>query len=380
MTGFGQLYPGESINQTNLPNGTYTGTLQQLLGAHDSSFDLFFIDPTVVSPFVEAGLITPIVDTTFGKRMTPRTILPRAIVGVTYKGKKWAMPLWTSTCYLYYNNTLLKAAGITPPSADPKKRWTWQQVAAAGAQAQKAGAQWGLLLSQPDRYYQIQPLPQSLGGGTGLTGPGNLTVDITNKAWLQFAQFYQSLYSTGLASLDLLIGQTALAFEAGQAAFLVGTPNYLMAAANAGIDWGISYYPVMQGGTPMTPTDSWGLAANPSSPNMSAALDAIGFAGLSQVGALDLVAAVSNLPTYIPAFTQELHVLGATSYPTKVAAGITGYELARTAVHRPQSVGYAIFEATIDQTLASIKTGQNPAQALAQAEATLKDQFSRLPK
>ena len=55
-----------------------------------------------------------------------------AVAAGTYKGKLYSAPFATSSQLLFYNRALFKQAGIEPPAADVNKRWTWEQVVAAG--------------------------------------------------------------------------------------------------------------------------------------------------------------------------------------------------------------------------------------------------------
>ena len=73
---------------------------------------------------------------------------------------------------LYYNKTLLEEAGIELPENDAEHRLTYEQVADMAKQAQEAldpdGSKGiiGLDFQQVSRIYQMNMLPNSMGGAT----------------------------------------------------------------------------------------------------------------------------------------------------------------------------------------------------------------------
>ena len=76
-----------------------------------------------------------------------------------------------------------RACPSRPPS--PDQRMTWEQLTTDAKKAKDAGAKYGFLFGQFDRYYQLEPLPVQLGGSVGASGDGNLTPDFTSDAWVK---------------------------------------------------------------------------------------------------------------------------------------------------------------------------------------------------
>ena len=140
---------------------------------------------------------------------------------------------------------------------------TWEQLTADAKKAKDAGAQYGFLFGQFDRYYQLEPLPVQLGGSVGATGNGNLTPDFTSDAWVKAFTWYGSLFADGVSPRGVKSEQTDPAFLAGRAAYMVEGPWLLPQLQASKVDWGVAPQPVFEGGKPATPTGSWSLGDEP---------------------------------------------------------------------------------------------------------------------
>jgi multiple sugar transport system substrate-binding protein len=168
---FEAKHPNIDVRSINVPFDQINSTLQARLGARDSSLDVYVVDPPAIPNLVERGFL---VDLSVLKDQAQSASLEAAFESTQYEGKLWALPIWTSEQYLYFNRDLLRKAGVEPPPMDPDERWTWEQTVDAARKARTAGARWGLLFDQTDRYYQLQALAESAGGGPGLKGDRNL--------------------------------------------------------------------------------------------------------------------------------------------------------------------------------------------------------------
>lgn len=160
-----------------------------------------------------------------------------------YQDKLWALPIANSTQLLYYNADLLQKAGLDLPSASVNSRMTWEQLSDAALKAKQAGAKYGFLFGQFDRYYQLEPLPVQLGGSVGATGNGNLTPDVSSAPWQKAFDWYGSLFKSGAAPRGVTPDQTGPAFVAGDAAFMVQGPWALPDMTSAKFKWGLLHNP-----------------------------------------------------------------------------------------------------------------------------------------
>jgi multiple sugar transport system substrate-binding protein len=366
IAGFTKANPGITIKQQVVPFDDLNTTVQSRLQGKDAGIDLYDVDEPRLASFASRGYLADLSD--LGAKAKGH-IDPKALAVTTYGGKQYAMPRWTSTQLLFYNRALLKKAGVPAPSSDPSRPMTWEQVAAAGRKAQKAGAKWGLTFDQVDRYYQLQPLPESLGGGPGLSGKGLLTPDITNAAWTKAFSWYASTFASGLSPRGIAAEQTAPLFAQGSTAFFAGGPWNAAAFDTAKVDYGVAAYPMFSGGKPASSTGSWATGVSPFSKHQAAAKKFIAYMTTDPTGAWE--ANSNNIPVQKDAFAKYLTQTRAKGPVAKQMAGIVEGELAHNAVARPTSTGYVDFETVMNKAFADIRNGSDPAKRLKSATTEL---------
>ncbi len=299
-----------------------------------------------------------------------------ALTASTVDGKLMAMPLNTSTQILYYNKSLLDQAGIAYPSSSPDDRMTWDELVDLAGQAQDGGATYGFQFDQVSRYYQLQPLAESLGGGSGLSGAGNLQPALVNDGWIQAMEFYASLFADGgVAPRGMPPGETPAAFSAGEIAFYLGGTHWggiweLFAPLD--FELGFAPHPYFPGSPVVTPTGALSLGVNPNSPNTEAATAFAKWVTTSDTGT-DVFLTVDVAP---PALTGALPAFISSPPWNTGEGGTTGgqlveYELANTAVGRPRSIGYIQFEEIMGRAFEDIRNGLDVRETLERAQSEL---------
>ena len=78
-----------------------------------TSPDILIVDNPVVSTLAKAGVLTT---TAQNGLSTPATIAPNILGAGVINGKTYGVPIGANTLALYYNKTVLKAAGVDPAS------------------------------------------------------------------------------------------------------------------------------------------------------------------------------------------------------------------------------------------------------------------------
>ena len=355
--------PGITVKYTEVPFAQYTSVLQQRLSSKDSSLDVFTVDQPVVASLAARGYLQDLDQ--IGSAVKKAALPTQYDVNV-YNGSLYAAPLSTSGQYLFYNTDLLKKAGVTPPPSDPTKAWTWEQTLAAAKKTQSAGSTWGLILEQIGLYYQLQPLPESLGGGSGLGGKNNLTPQISNSQWVKAMSWYHDLFAQGVSPRGVDSYSTFPLFSSGKDAFFVGGPwDIAQAAATKDLNWGMAPMPYFAGGKRVTPNGGWSLGINPASGAKPAALKFLEFASTDPDGNILFAANEANLPANQEAFDKYLPQLSKLGGSRSAdAAAITQYDAAHTAVARPVSVGYPQFENLMNKAFSDIINGTSAKSAL----------------
>jgi multiple sugar transport system substrate-binding protein len=368
IASFQKANPKIKIKQQVVPFDDLNSTVQSRLGSRDPGIDLYDVDEPRLAAFAQRGFLAELGDL---RRQGQGKIDPQALEMTTYKGKQYAMPRWTSTQVLYYNKPMLAKAGIAPPSTDLSNPMTWEAIVAAGKKAQAAGSKWGMTFDQVDRYYQLQPLPESLGAGPGLTGPGLLKPDITNPGWIMAFTWYGSTFKEGVAPRGVAPEQTSALFASGKVPFFAGGPWNATGLFDKtqGLDYGVSAYPKFQGGRPASSTDSWSTGISPFSRHQAEAKKFLAYMTVDPTGAWE--ASSNNIPVQTNAFQKYLTQLRGKGPRSAQLAAVIEHELRGNAVHRPRTVGYVDFETVMNKAFADIRNGSDAAQRLQQASQEL---------
>ena len=380
IAAFTKEHPDITVKYTSVPFDQLNSVLQQRLGAKDQGIDVYTVDQSRIASYAARGFLVDL--TEHADEVKQAALAPQYDIS-TWNDKLWGMPIWTSEQYLFYNKALLAKAGIEPPKPTQQDRWTWEQVTDAAKKAKQKGATWGLLFDQTDRYYQLQPLPESKQGGPGISGDDLLTPDLTNEGWTSAMTWYGDLFKDGIAPRGVDTAQMNPLFAAGKAAFFVGGPWALTAFKEARkqkkLDYGIAPHPYFEGGKVATPTDSWSWGINPASKNQQAALEFLRFASVNDKGNEATIAKVFIAPANKKAFDNYAKQLDAFDPPVTDGAGeLMLYELNNTVVHRPRSVGYVQFEDIMLKAFADIRNGADPKRRLETASTELTAAWDRL--
>ncbi|KQR00448.1 hypothetical protein ASF72_16525 [Arthrobacter sp. Leaf141] len=368
--------PDITVKYSQVPFDQLNSTLQQRLGAKDDTIDVYTVDQPRLSQLAAQGFLE---DLSSLKDQTEAAV-PEAQYSVNlYQDKMWALPVWNSTQLLFFNKTALDAAGVTYPSADPSERRTWEQIATDAKAVQAAGTQYGLLLEQVEAYYQLQPLAESAGGGSGITGKDNLTVDVTNPGWEKAMKWYSDTFASGLSPRGVGGFQTSPLFSSGKVAYFVGGPWDVGAFSKADVNWGVAPMPYFEGGSKATPTGSWSWGINPASKNKAAAKKFLEFASLDTAGNLATTEATTIIPANSAATEQYLPKLEALGGDhAKGLAKLIANENTETAKARPVTVGYIQFEEIMGKAFADIRNGSPVDERLKQAAQQLTDAWKQL--
>lgn len=377
VTGFEAANPTIKVKIDNVPFDQLDKVLQARLSTRDSSIDVYYADPSSIPSYVAKGWLADLSDLSGQAKQAD---LASTVDASTYRGKLYAMPMWTSAQFLYYNKTLLAKAGITPPTEDPAHRWTWEQIVSAAKKTQANGAQYGLLFDQTDLYYQLQALPESAGGGSGVTGSDMLTPDVTNSGWVKAMQWYRQLFQDKVAPRGVTTDQMNVLFAAGKSAFFVGGPWDVGAfqTSKSKVDYGIAPHPYFTGGKVAMPTDSWSLGVSRYSKNQAASRKFVEYMALTKAGNLHTIDKILIPPANKQAFAVYVKRLDASHPPATAGLGeLMQEELTKAAVHRPHTRGYVQMEDILKTTFSDIRNGQNPVKALAAAQSQLKSAFEQ---
>lgn len=378
IRGFERANPDLRIDYTPVPPDQLGDVLQLRLSAKDDAIDVYAVDQPRVPALSARGFLTglaPIAD------RARAAVTPEQYGVSSWQGRLRSLPIWTSTQYLFYNADLLTRAGAPLPGAAPADRWSWERTKSVGRRTmERAGADHALLLEQTDLYYGLQPLVESLHGGSGITGKDMLTPAVTTRGWIDALDWYRTLFADGSSPRGIPSYQLSSLFTSGRVPFFVGGPWNLGAFAGLkDFTWGIAPQPKFAEGRAVTPTDSWSWGVNPYAQHPDAALRFMEYAALTTGGSLQTVEASPLIPSNRAAF--ERYAADLEHKATRSTAGVATimrYELAHTAVSRPRSIGYTQFETVMGSAFSDIRNGSAVEPRLVKASEELVRTWERL--
>lgn len=369
--------PDIQIQQEVIPFAQLNDILEARLRSKDPGMDIVVVDPPRTAAFaVKKYLLdlTPVLGQAIAKDTNPESI-----AATSFRGKLYAVPVFNSTQVLIYNPDMLAKAGVSPPSIDPAKRATWQQIA-KDAQAVKTatGAPYGIGFSQGQSYYQLQPIIMSAGGETGLGGENNLTPKVDTPAWKKAMSWYGGLFAAGIAPRGVPFTQMDALFTSGKAPYLATTSDRVREFQHQHVPFGVAAFPYFEGGKAFTPCDSFALGISPFSKHQAQAVRFLDWLATTKEGGAAAAAQSPNVPANLLVRDEVSREMEAASPNLKGLAALIAYETSKTCVHRPQSVGYIQFETAFTQTDLDIVNGANASAALDKMQSQLETEFSRL--
>lgn len=367
---FNEEYPDVEVTYEELPFNDLNDVIQTRVGSGDSTPDVYAADQPRIAGLVDDELL---MDISADYEDADELFDPSTVEVSTVDGTLYAAPVNTSAVVLYYNTELLEAADVDFPSKNPEDRITWEALRDAAKATQDAGANHGFQIFRVGQIFQMQPLPESLGGGSGM----NTEVDphepaLTNDAWVESMQFFQDLHEDGISPRGVSVEETPELFASGDLAFFLGTTAHHDTWANdLDFDYGIAAHPYFADGEPVTPTGAWSLGVNPSTENEAAARAFVRFVTASAEGSQAWADGVGNIPANVE--TQQVYFENERysddeDYST---ADLIDHELNNTAVNRARTPRFIEFETVLGNTFDDIRNGQDVETALQNAQESL---------
>lgn len=364
MDAFTKAYPNVTLKVERLPLAEIVPALEVRLGARNELPDIYMVDGPLTGSYAVRGHLLE-VGPVLGDDL--KNFTQAAIDQGSFNGKLWSVPYATSEQLLFYNIDLLKAAGIEPPPPDPAKRWTWEQVVDAARKINNPDKGiWGLIIEQPDRPYQILPLPQSKGAQVLSADGLKATGYVDSPKFIEAIEFYKKLFVDWKISPVGIDSTKAPEFMGtGKVAFYVGgTMTIPTFKRYPDLKYGVAPHPYFQGGKPVTPTGSWHVGINPRSKYLEICKTFVKF-----ITRDDMMKLFFDLRGY-PPVKKTVYAANPDVFNTDLWR-LVQYELQNTAVPRPATPGYREYEDILRQALADIQQGADVTATLTKAAAKI---------
>ena len=371
IAAWNEEHPDLTVNYEELPFGDLNEVIRTRIGSGDATPDVYAADQPRIAALVDDGLLTDLTDDfdDAGDLFDPSTVEVSTVDGTLY-----AAPVNTSMVVLYYNTELLEAAGIDAPGKQPDDRLTWEELAELAADTQDAGATWGFQIFRVGQIFQMQPLAESLGGGSGMdTDTDPHTPELTNDGWIESMEFFAQLHEDEISPRGVAVEEVPELFAAGELAYFLGTTAHHDGWAYDidGVEYGIAPHPYFADGDAVTPTGAWSLGVNPNTENEAIARAFVRFVTATPEGSEAWAEGVGNIPANVETqagyFENPIYA-DDDEYAT---AELIDYELNNTARNRARTPDFIEFETILEDTFDDIRNGQPVAETLENAEEEL---------
>lgn len=342
------------------------------IASGSEDYDVIAVDVPMVAAYVTRGYLAPM-DEYFTEE-EKALFIHSAVTAGSWQGKFYAPPMNTSTQVLWYNKDLLEEAGVTMPESSAENRLTWEQVVDIANQVldkvnpDRNNGIFGLDWQQISRVYQMNSIPNSLGGKN--IGDDGLTVEgvLNDEAWVKGMTWYQNLVNTKVASQGIDADEMSNYFASGKLVFMVGGTWTPRTVENMGFtNYGYAYMPAFEGyeDKVATPTGSWHFGINAASKNKDAAADFIKFFSIGEGSDLWLLANGD-----VPARKAVLDkVISDENEPVYLKIG--AYEAANTSYPRALTPGFSEYQTVMNATWEDVRNGADVKDALDNAVAEL---------
>lgn len=351
-------------------------TLEVLMSNKSTEYDIFAADGPNVAAYVSRGYLQPLNQWISDDEI--KMFTDAMITEGTYKDQFYGAPMGNSSTVLYYNKALLKEAGINIDfdSVTPDNRLTWEQLIDYSKQAldvldsDHSKGIYGIEFQQVGRVYQMNILPNSLGGAQ--ISEDGLSVDgvIDTQPWMDALNFYQTQVNDGIFTRGISADDTSSYFQSGKILFYLGT-TALPAAfeKNRFEDWGFTYIPCFEGHEDeiRSACGSWTIGMNTYSVKQEAAAEFIKYLTLYD-GADVYINASGMVPALDRQFTDELKK----AKPYMVMAE---YEVKNTALVRAITPAFNEYSTAMNALWDNVRNGAEVAGAVDDCKAELETAF-----
>ena len=370
---------GAKVNMELYAHSDYLEMLQVKLPSQSDDYDVIGVDVPLVASYATKGWIAP-VDSYFTDDEKAQ-FAPSALEAGSWDSVFYCPAMNSSSQLLWYNTELLNEAGVEVPENSVENRLTWEQVVDMAKKTLEVvdpdgtNGIGGIAFEQVSRTYQMNQIPNSLGGKNigedGYTAKGV----INNEAWIEGATWYQNLFKDGISLQGFTADDTGSFFQAGKIIFLIGGTWTDNNCKNEEMTtYGYAPVPAFEGHEDQvgTPTGSWHFGIPVNAKNKDLAAEFIKYMSIGEGNELWLEAN-GDVPATIAGADKIMNDENAEEY-MKIAA----YESSNTAVPRALTPGYTEYDTIIQNTWEDIKNGSDITESLNNAAEKIDSAMEKL--
>ena len=364
---------GVNVKLEGYASQDLTEVIEVKIGTGNEDYDVISVDGPLVSSYAYRGMVAPLDEYWVADEFDQITEVSKG--AGSWQGVFYCPPMNTSSCVLFYNKKMLEDSGVElPADISCTNRLSFEQIADMCRQIKGkldpngTNGVYGLDYRQVSRTYQMNELPNSMGGKNigddGFTAEGVINSD----EWVKACTWYQDCVNEGISSRGINASETRNLFISDKIAFMFDTTSLPAYCEKNGMDyWGVLPAPYFEGyeDKVATPTGSWHFGVNKDSRYKKAASDFIKWMTIGE-GADRWFEDYNILPTK-KTLLDRIDSDPSVGLELKYAV----YESANTAVARALTPGFNEYNTIIANAWEDIRNGEDVKEVLDGAAADI---------
>lgn len=374
---------GVKVNCEGLAFNDLFDVIEIKINSGDTYYDVLQIDSPNVTSDASRGLLVDL--NQYWTDEEKKQLTGVSVQAGTYQGHFYSPPMNTSSMTIFYNTKLLQDAGIKlPDNITVENRITWEDLrdlAKKGLEVldpDKTKGIYGIEFRQVSRVYNMNPLPNSLGGLN--IGEDGFTVDgvINSKPWIDGVTFYQKLVNDGISSRGVVADEERNLFVSDKVMFMLDNTTMLSFCKGKNMDhYGYFPQPAFKGHEDQvaTATGSWHFGVNPHSTKpVELSNNFIKYMSIGE-GADLWYQRYQQLPTKVALLNELVNDPNCSDF-----LKIVLYESSHTAVLRAMTPGFSEYSDILNNAWEDVRNGEDVTATLNDAVAKINSTMVKYKK
>lgn len=310
--------------------------------------DIFYVDGPQVSYYAANGITVPLNDYFSDEDL--KDFVPSSITQNTYDGQLYAVGATESSVAFYYNKDMLKECGVDVDDLDSRtldNPITWSEMAEIAEKCTTDNYVGTHIIMDHGEGLPYALEPMYISNGKDYISEDGTEADgyVNSEECVETTAYLADMVAKGYANIQPIADE----FLNGACATMIGGSwEIATLEANADFDWGMTYYPVADEGTAVSPCGDWSAAISRDCENADAAGKFLQWL-MSKENVATYAAAIAKPATRNSSYEEE-----AMAAYTDGPLALIVEQLNNTAVPRPRTPSYAVFSSAYAEAMTNI--------------------------
>lgn len=310
--------------------------------------DIFYVDGPQVSYYAANGISIPLSD--YFTEDDLSDFVPSSIAQNTYDGQLYAIGATESSVAFYYNKDYLKECGVDTDDLDSRtldNPITWDEMAEIAEKCTTDNYVGAHIIMDHGEGLPYALEPMYISEGKDYISEDGKEADgyVNSEEAVKTTSYLADLIAKGYANIEPITDEF---LNGACATMLGGSWEVATLEANADFDWGVTYYPVSETGTAVSPCGDWAAAVSKDCENPDAAGEFLQWL-MNSENVATYAAAIVKPATRNSAYDEE-----AMADYKEGARALMVEQLNNTAVPRPRTPSYATFSSAYAEAMTNI--------------------------